>query len=235
MLPLIADQGIGFMEAAGHSKRMVTGAGWWRWTFGMIGILLGIASIAAVAVIEIVARVFYQTNEWVGLVIGILLFLLSRFFPAVLDLLHQRAVHRLRRRRRGAREEWRAAGHPAGSSGPPAYGAPVSPIVAGRRPEATAAPPCRGPAATTPGRPRRTRSRRRRLRPPLAAPASQAASGRPAGGAGPEQTAVTDPGAPARAGAPGATGAAGTDELSRTCPGASAACRQSWRKKPLMG
>ncbi len=46
VLPLIADQGLSFMEAAGKSNQMVKSAGWW-WTFGMV-ILLGIAAIVVV-------------------------------------------------------------------------------------------------------------------------------------------------------------------------------------------
>lgn len=80
VLPLIADQGLSFMGAAGKSNQMVKNAGWW-WTFGMV-ILLGIAAIALMVVIGLIAWVFYQTGDTVGIVVGILLFLVfAVLFP----------------------------------------------------------------------------------------------------------------------------------------------------------
>ncbi len=79
-LPLIADQGLGFGQAASQSNQMVKGAGWW-WTFGMV-ILLGIAAIVAVIVIVLIAMGVYQGSEWVGVAIGLLLFLVfAVLFP----------------------------------------------------------------------------------------------------------------------------------------------------------
>ncbi len=165
VLPLIADQGVGFMEAAGRSKQMVGNAGWW-WTFGMV-VLLGLASLAAFVVILLIAWAFYKTNESVGIVSGILLFLLfTVLFPPYAHLLRQRAVHRLRRGHGPGAGRRRAARHPSGSAG--SSGLRYAGLAHRRRPGLqgpTAAPQdCRGKGATTPGRPRRTRSRGRRLR-----------------------------------------------------------------------
>lgn len=73
VLPLIADQGVGFGEAASRSNQMVKSAGWW-WTFGMV-ILLGIAAVIAVVLIVVVAWGVYQGSEVAGVIIGLLLFL----------------------------------------------------------------------------------------------------------------------------------------------------------------
>ena len=73
VLPLIADQGLSFMGAAGKSNEMVKSAGWW-WTFGMV-ILLGVAAIVLMVVIGLIAWAFYQTSDMVGIIMGILLFL----------------------------------------------------------------------------------------------------------------------------------------------------------------
>lgn len=80
VLPLIADQGTGFGEAASRSNQMVKGAGWW-WTFGMV-ILLGIAAAIFVAVIVAVSAGIYQGSETAGILIGLLLFLVfAVLFP----------------------------------------------------------------------------------------------------------------------------------------------------------
>ena len=80
VLPLIADQGLGFGEAASRSNQMVKGAGWW-WTFGMV-ILLGLAALAAVIIILLVAWGVYQGSDVAGIVIGLLLFLVfAVLFP----------------------------------------------------------------------------------------------------------------------------------------------------------
>ena len=80
VLPLIADQGLGFGEAASRSNQMVKGAGWW-WTFGMV-ILLGLAALAAAIVILLVAWGVYQGSDVAGIIIGLLLFLVfAVLFP----------------------------------------------------------------------------------------------------------------------------------------------------------
>jgi hypothetical protein len=80
ILPLIADQGLTFMAAAGKSNQMVKSAGWW-WTFGMV-ILLGIAAIVIVVLIVIVAMGFARASDTAGIVTGILLFLVfAVLFP----------------------------------------------------------------------------------------------------------------------------------------------------------
>ena len=198
VLPLIADQGVGFMEAAGHSRRMVGGAGWW-WTFGMV-ILLGIASIAAFVIILFVALAFYRTNETVGIVIGVLLFLLfAVFFPpyaicyvSVMYIASGGDVVAVPVKAAGV------PGIPPAPPAPPAYGTPAAPVVGGQVPGAyggAAGAPRRGgddawKAAADP------LAGQAPPPPPLAAPASRSASDQPAGDAAPEQTDATDAGAP---------------------------------------
>ena len=197
VLPLIADQGVGFMEAAGRSKQMVGGAGWW-WTFGMV-ILLGFASLVAFVVILLVAVAFYRTNESVGIVLSILLFLLfAVLFPpygiCYISVLYVASGGDI------AADPVTGGlpGIPPAPPAPPAFGTPASPVVAGQGPGGygggagvqrqggddawkAAADPLASQAPPAP---------------PLAAPASQATPDQPARGAAPEQTAVTDAGAP---------------------------------------
>ena len=177
VLPLIADQGLGFSAAAGRSNQMVKAAGWW-WTFGMV-VLLGLAALAAVAVILIVARVLYGGSEGAGIVLGLLLFLLlAVLFPpyaiCYVSVLYVASG--------GDVVPATAGGLPGippappapstyGAPAPPAYGAPAPPRTARRPPpvrlqESTAVPSLRRiRVATTPGRRLRTRWRiRRRLR-----------------------------------------------------------------------
>jgi hypothetical protein len=198
VLPLIADQEVGFMEAAGRSRQMVTGAGWW-WTFGMV-ILLGLAVLAAVVIIVVVAVGFARANQSVGVVVGILLFLLlAVFYPpysiCYVSVLYVASGGDLEPARPGG-----LPGIPPAPAAPPAFGAPSAPaaapyggaatgVTAGLRqggddawkaaadPLAAQAPPA----------------------PPLAAPASQPAPAPAGGDAGPGQTAVTgafEPAAP---------------------------------------
>jgi hypothetical protein len=197
VLPLIADQGVGFMEAAGRSKQMVGNAGWW-WTFGMV-ILLGFASLAAFVIILIIAWTFYKTNESVGIVSGILLFLLfAVLFPpyaicyvSVLYIASGGDVV-------PAPVGGGLPGIPPAPPAPPAFGAPAAPTGGGRAPGAyggaggaprqggddawkAAADPLAGLAPPPP---------------PLAGPASQQAPSQPPGESATEQTAATDAGAP---------------------------------------
>jgi hypothetical protein len=80
VLPLIADQGLSFMEAAGKSNQMVKSAGWW-WTFGMV-ILLGLAALAILAVVLVLGMLLGRSDGTVGLVVGILLLLVfAVLFP----------------------------------------------------------------------------------------------------------------------------------------------------------
>lgn len=73
VLPLIADQGLGFGAAAARSNQMVKGAGWW-WTFGMV-VLLGLAAMLAAALILAAVWGVYKGDETAGIVAGLLLFL----------------------------------------------------------------------------------------------------------------------------------------------------------------
>ena len=197
VLPLIADQEVGFMEAAGRSRQMVTGAGWW-WTFGMV-ILLGLAVLAAVIIIVLVAVAFSKASQPMGLVVGILLFLLLAVFYPPYSICYVSVLYVASG---GETEPARTGGLPGippAPPAPPAFGAPSSPAaVAPYGPAATGvtAGPRQGgddawKAAADPlaaqGPPA----------PPLAAPASQPAPAPAGGDAGPGQTAVTGGVAPA--------------------------------------
>ena len=198
VLPLIADQQVGFPEAAGRSRQMVSGAGWW-WTFGMV-ILLGLAALAAVIIIVVVAVGFSRTNQSVGVVVGLLLFLLlAVFYPpysiCYVSVLYVASGGEVEPARPGG-----LPGIPPAPPAPPAFGAPSAPAAAPYGGAATgvtaglrqggddawkaAADPlvAQVPAA-----------------PPLAAPASQPAPAPAGGDTGPGQTAVTgavEPAAP---------------------------------------
>jgi hypothetical protein len=128
VLPLIADQQIGFPEAAGRSKQMVSGAGWW-WTFGMV-ILLGLAALAAVIIIVLIAVGFAKASDSVGLVVGILLFLLlAVFFPpysiCYVSVLYVASGGEVEPARPGG-----LPGIPPAPPAPPAFGAPSPPAAA---------------------------------------------------------------------------------------------------------
>ena len=80
VLPLIADHGLSFMEAAGRSRRMVSDAGWW-WTFGMM-ILLWLAVLIVIAIVVALSVMFGKADTTVGVVVAILLFLVfAVLFP----------------------------------------------------------------------------------------------------------------------------------------------------------
>jgi hypothetical protein len=197
VLPLIADQGVGFMEAAGRSKQMVGNAGWW-WTFGMV-ILLGFASLAAFVIILLIAWIFYKTNESVGIVSGILLFLLfAVLFPpyaiCYVSVLYIASGGDMVPAPVGGG----LPGIPPAPPAPPAFGTPASPTLGGQASGAygggggvprqggddawrAAADPLAGHAPPAP---------------PLSAPASQPPPAQPSGDSAPDQTAATDAGAP---------------------------------------
>ncbi len=73
VLPLIADQGVGFGDAAKRSLEMVKGVGWWR-TFGMV-VVLGLVVAAAAVVILLIAIGVGQGSDWAGILLGLVLFL----------------------------------------------------------------------------------------------------------------------------------------------------------------
>ena len=191
VLPLIADQEVGFMEAASRSRQMVGGAGWW-WTFGMV-VLLGLAAVAAVIIIVLVAIAFSRTNQPVGLVVGILLFLLLAVLFPPYSICYVSVLYVASG---GETEPARPAGLPGiptAPPAPPAFGTPSSPAVAapygGATTGVTAGPRQGGDdawkAAADP------LAAQAPPAPPLAAPASEPAPASAGGDAGLGQTAVT--------------------------------------------
>ena len=73
VLPLIADQQLSFGDAAGRSKEMVTGVGWWS-TFGLIVVLYIVLGVIAIA-IAFIAAAAYQGSETTGIALGVVLFI----------------------------------------------------------------------------------------------------------------------------------------------------------------
>ena len=136
VLPLIADQGLGFGEAASRSNQMVKGAGWW-WTFGMV-ILLGLAALVAVASSSWSRSGSTRGATWAGVVIGLLLFLVfAVLFPpyaicyvSVLYIASGGDVA-------VAAPAGGLPGIPPAPPAPPAYGTPASPTWTGPAPGAT--------------------------------------------------------------------------------------------------
>ncbi len=194
VLPLIADQGLGFGEAASRSNQMVKGAGWW-WTFGMV-FLLGLAALVAVVVIVLIAIGVYQGSEWAGVVVGLLLFLIfAVLFPpysicyvSVLYIASGGDVA-------VAVPAGGLPGIPPAPPAPPAYGTPASPTWSGPAPGATGvttpvAPPPAGADAW------RAAADPLAGQPPLHAPGGRASRCAAADDAG---TAVTDTAADAPA------------------------------------
>ena len=208
VLPLIADQGLGFGQAASKSNQMVKGAGWW-WTFGMV-ILLGVAAVLAVALIVLVAMGVYQGSEWAGVAIGLLLFLVfAVLFPpysiCYVSVLYVASGGDV------AEAKAPVGGLPGIPPAPPApssYGTPASPTYGGTVPGATGvttpvAPPAGADAWKAAADPLAGMPPAPPLSPAASAPpptpVDQAATGaEQAAAAGDDaQTAVTDAGADA--------------------------------------
>jgi len=78
VLPLIADHGVGFGDAAKRSNAMVKSVGWWR-TFGMV-VVLGVAVVLAAIVIVLFAVLVARGSEGAGIALGFVLFLLFAVF-----------------------------------------------------------------------------------------------------------------------------------------------------------
>jgi hypothetical protein len=72
VLPLIADQQLGFGDAARRSKEMVSGVGWWT-TIGLV-VLLYLAFAVVAGILVAVAVMAYQGSETTGIVLGVVLF-----------------------------------------------------------------------------------------------------------------------------------------------------------------
>ena len=175
VLPLIADQGLGFGEAASRSNRMVKGAGWW-WTFGMV-ILLGLAALAAVAIVLLVVWGVYQGSDVAGIAVGLLLFLVfAILFPpytiCYVSVMYIGSARRGRGRAQaaGCRASRRRRRRPRTAPAQPTYGTRPRPRSGGPAAGATGAtmPAAPSAAGRTPGKRRRTRWRplRRRRRSP---------------------------------------------------------------------
>ncbi len=74
VLPMIADQGLSFGDAARRSNEMVKRVGWWR-TFGIV-VVLGVAIAVAALVIFLIAIGVARGSEGAAIALGFILFLL---------------------------------------------------------------------------------------------------------------------------------------------------------------
>jgi len=130
VLPLIADQGLGFGEAAARSNAMVKGVGWWR-TFGMV-VVLGLAIAAALIVILLIAVGIGQAEEWAGIAVGLLLFLVFAILVPPYTICYVSVMY-LGSAHIGEPVRGGLPGIPPAPPAPPApaaYGTPASPVVA---------------------------------------------------------------------------------------------------------
>ena len=156
VLPLIADQGLGFGDAAGRSNAMVKGVGWWR-TFGMV-VVLGLVIAAAMVVILLIAVGIGQAEEWAGVAVGLLLFLVFAILVPPYTICYVSVMYL---GSADAAEPVQGGGLPGIPPAPPAppapaaYGTPASPVMAApaagaatavTAPGVPPAPPARPPA-----------------------------------------------------------------------------------------
>jgi hypothetical protein len=128
VLPLIADQGVGFAAAAKRSFEMVKSVGWWR-TFGMV-LLLGVMTGLGALVIVLIAVLVGQGSDWAGILLGFVLFLLFAVFVPPYVICYVSTMYL----GSGGAAEPVAVGAVPGAPLPPApgttYGTPASPTVA---------------------------------------------------------------------------------------------------------
>jgi len=143
VLPLIADQGLGFGDAAKRSNEMVKGVGWWR-TFGMV-VVLGVAVALAALVIVLIAVVVARGSEGAGIALGFILFLVFAVLVPPYVICYVSTMYL------GSAGD--AVPVPAGGyavSAPPAYGAAphVTPPAGGQMYQPAAPPPSAPPVAS---------------------------------------------------------------------------------------
>jgi len=136
VLPLIADRGLSFGDAAKRSNEMVRGVGWWR-TFGMV-VVLGVAIAVAALAILFIAIGVARSSEGAGIALGFILFLVFAVLVPPYFICYISTMYL------GSAGE--AVQAPAGGYGvpaPPAYGAApyVTPPVGGMTYQPAAPPP----------------------------------------------------------------------------------------------
>jgi len=143
VLPLIADQGVGFGDAAKRSNAMVKSVGWWR-TFGMV-VVLGVAVVLAAIVIVLFAVLVSRGSEGAGIALGFVLFLVFAVLVPPYVICYVSTMYL------GSAGE--AVPVPAGGyavPSPPAYGAApyVTPPAGGHMYQTAAPPPIAPPVAS---------------------------------------------------------------------------------------
>jgi hypothetical protein len=154
VLPLIADQGAGFGDAAKRSNQMVKDVGWWR-TFGMV-ILLGLAVGAALLLIVVIAAGIGRGSGAAGAFVGVLLFLGFAVLVPTYSICYVSVMYL---GSGGAQPAVAGAAPMAGVPIPPPPGGPTyslppappyPPAVSGPATPAIAAPPPPPPSAPAP-------------------------------------------------------------------------------------
>ena len=132
VLPLIADQGVGFGDAAKRSNGMVKAVGWWR-TFGMV-VVLGVAVVLAAIVIVLFAVVVARGSEGAGIALGFVLFLVFAVLVPPYVICYVSTMYL-----GSAGEAVVAPAAAYGAPAPPAYGAATVRDAARRRADVPAA------------------------------------------------------------------------------------------------
>ena len=140
VLPLIADRGLTFGEAARTSSQMVKAVGWWK-TFGMVAVL-GAAFFVAVLVISLMGRASSAFSSLLLLVFEIAAGPFAICYISTLYLGSGGAEALATPPMPGVPVPGQAA-HlpPAAAPYPPAFSAPATPAIAPSPPPAYAPPP----------------------------------------------------------------------------------------------
>ena len=141
VLPLIADQGVGFGDAARRSNAMVKSVGWWR-TFGMV-VVLGVAVVLAAIVIVLLAVLVARGSEGAGIALGFVLFLVFAVLVPPYVICYVSTMYL-----GSAGEAVVAPAAAYGAPAPPAYGAApyMTPPAGGQMYQPPAPPPIAPPA-----------------------------------------------------------------------------------------
>ena len=141
VLPLIADQGLGFGDAAKRSQEMVKSVGWWR-TFGMV-VVLGVAVTLAALVIVLTAILVARGSEGAGIALGFFLFLVFAVLVPPYLICYVSTMYL-----GSTGEAVRAPAAGYGMPAPPAYGGTpyVTPPAGGQMYQPAAPPPVAPPA-----------------------------------------------------------------------------------------
>ena len=153
VLPLIADKGMTFGEAAGRSRAMVKSVGWWK-TFGLI-ILLEVAIWVVTLIIQLITSPLGSDPESAGYVVRNIVYAIVQAIIVPYSICYISVMYLSS----GGAAEPAVAGAPPVAGGyavPPAPPAPPQPPVVPATPvtpATTVAPPVTPPTAAPPAPP----------------------------------------------------------------------------------